>query len=226
MLPELVFVIGETLNYKITQANRPVGEVTLTAKERKLVNGVDSLILEARSTGIENGTRPFNLGDSMTTRVNPDTLAPFTYDLKVTGPMATISQANVVDPRTGAIAFGASRVDAPIGTHNLLSLIYAMRSFNLKPSKDATNPVNDTRVAVFWQTKPYVFTLRPSNADTITIAGEKVAAQVITINTGNPLLDSATIKIWLSLENSRVPLRIIVGSYQADLIIKDLTNFR
>ena len=226
LLPELVFVLGEALNYKVTQANRPVGEVTFTAKERKLINGVDSLILEARVIGTENGTRPFNLADSMTSRVNPDTLAPFAYDLKVTGPMATVSQSNIVDPRTGAITFGASRVDAPVGTHNLLSLIYAMRSFNLRPSKDATAPVNDTRVAVFWQDKPYVFTLRPSNADTITIAGEKVAAQLITINTGNPLLDSAAIKVWLSLEDSRVPLRIIVGSYQADLIIKDATPFR
>lgn len=226
LLPELVFALGEVLNYKVIQANRSVGEITLSAKERRLINGMDSLVLEGRVIGTENGNRPFNLGDSMITRVNPDTLAPFGLELKVSGPMATISQVNVVDPRTGSIAFGSNRVDAPIGTHNLLSLVYAMRSFNLKPSKNSTNPVNDTRVAVFWQEKPYVFTLRPSNADTITIAGEKVAAQLITINTGNPMLDSAAIKVWLSLETSRVPLRIVVGSYQADLVIKDATNFR
>ncbi len=83
----------------------------------------------------------------------------------------------------------AKGVEVPVGTHSLLSLAYAIRSFNLKPSKDASNPVNDTRVAVFLDTKAYVFTLRPSNADIINLQGEKVSAQLISISTGNPAID-------------------------------------
>ena len=112
---------------------------------------------------------------------------------------------------------GKTTIDAPIGTHSFLSLIYAMRSFNLKPSKDPANPVNDTRVAVFWDSRSYVFTLRPSNPEEITINGEKRSAQLITIKTLNKELDALSIKVWLSTDN-RVPLRFSVGTYQADLI--------
>jgi hypothetical protein len=93
-----------------------------------------------------------------------------------------------------------------------------MRSFNLKPSKVRDNPVNDTRVAVFWDSRPYVFTLRPSAAAEITVNGEKRQAQLITINTGNPELDQLGLKVWLSMDASRVPLRFSAGQYQADLV--------
>ena len=123
------------------------------------------------------------------------------------------------DQRTGAVITGnATRIEAPVGTHNILSLLYAIRSFNLKPSKDANNPVNDTRVAVFWDNKPYIFTLRPSDATLINLRGDRISAQMVAVNTGNPQLDMMAIKIWLSNEKSRVPLRITAGPYQADLI--------
>jgi hypothetical protein len=99
-----------------------------------------------------------------------------------------------------------------------LSLIYAVRSFNLKPSKDTYNPINDTRVAVFWENKPYIFTLRPSTAEIIDIKGMKISAQLISVNTGNPQLDSLNIKVWLSNDSRRLPLRFSAGQYQADLI--------
>jgi hypothetical protein len=109
-------------------------------------------------------------------------------------------------------------IDIPVGTHSLLSLIYAMRSFNLKPSKDLTNPVNDTKVAVFWDKLPYVFTLRPADANIINLRGERISAQQISINTGNPQLDSLGLRLWLSNDERRVPLRFSVGAYQADLV--------
>ena len=88
----------------------------------------------------------------------------------------------------------------------------------MKPSKDLSNPVNDTRVAVFWNARPYVFVLRPSNPDTITLDGEKVGAQMISINTSNPQLDALSIKVWLSTDDRRVPLRFTAGTFQADLV--------
>ena len=92
-----------------------------------------------------------------------------------------------------------------------------MRSFNLKPSRDLTNPVNDTRVAVFWTDRAYIFTLRPANIEEILFDGEKVKAQLITINTGNPQLDQLALKVWLSTDERRVPLRFSAGAFQADL---------
>jgi hypothetical protein len=115
---------------------------------------------------------------------------------------------------------GPNRVDAPVGTHTLLSLIYAIRSFNLSPSKDRLNPVNDTRVAVFWQDKAYVFMLRPFEPESVTVNGQKVMAQKITIKTNNVQLDQLGFTLWLSSDPSRTPLMISFGPYHAELIAR------
>ncbi len=220
LLPELSFALGETLEYKVSSGGRSVGTIRFSAAERKLFQKREGLRLTATVTGTDQGNSTFTLGDSMTTIVNPDTLAPFQSEMKFAGSLARLNQAATFDTRTGLIAFGgANSIEAPVGTHTILSLIYAMRSFNLRPSKDLGNRVNDTRVAVFWNDRPYIFTLRPSNADSITNGGEKVAAQLITINTGNAELDQLGLKVWLSMDERRVPLRFSVGTLQANLSV-------
>ena len=111
-------------------------------------------------------------------------------------------------------------IDIPIGTHNILSLAFAIRSFNLKPSLVAKNPVNDTRVAVLIGANTSVFILRPSNAETLTLNGEKISVQAISITTGNPQVDALNLqpRIWLSNDERRLPIRLMMGSYQADLV--------
>ncbi len=218
LLPELSFALGETSEYSVTFGGKPVATLRMAAAERKMFKSRDALRLTATVTGIDQGNTIFALGDSMMTYVVPETLAPIESQIKFTGPLARLSQTAIFDPRTGAIAFGgANSVEAPVGTHTMLSLIYAMRSFNLRPSKDPGNPVNDTRVAVLWNDRPYIFTLRPSNPADISIRGEKVNAQLITINTGNAELDKLAIKVWLSTDERRIPLRFSIGGYQADL---------
>ena len=173
------------------------------------------------------GNPIFSQNDSITVNADPLTLAPRMIDIKMFGGLAGISQLAIFDERTGAISFkGNSRVEAPVATHSILSLLYAMRSFNLKPSAVRTNPVNDTRVAVFWESQPYVFTLRPSAAAEVTVNGQKRLAQQITINTGNPQLDQMAIKVWLSNDEGRVPIRFSVGPYQADLVSATNTPLR
>ena len=219
LAPELSFELGESLEYRVTAAGRNVGTFVMRARERKQINGVDSLVLAATVINSEPGNPIFNLNDSITVNADPESLAPRQIEIKMSGALNSLNQTAIFDDKTGAIIFkGTTKVDAPIGTHSILSLIYAMRSFNLKPSKTPDNPVNDTRVAVFWESQPYIFTLRPSNPDTITVNGEKVSAQLVTIKTGNVQLDQLGIKVWLANDGRRVPLRFAVGVYQADLV--------
>jgi len=220
LMPELGFAIGEMLNYRITTAGKPVGILTLNARERKLFEKVDSLLLTATISGVELGANVLRLGDAAKAQVDPETLTPTRIESKFVSPFIGLNQIVTFDKRTGSIAFGGKQpIDAPIGTHSFISLIYAMRSFNLKPSKDPANPVNDTRVAVFWESKSYVFTLRPKNSEEITVNGEKLSAQLINISTGgvSKELDTLTLQVWLGTE-SRVPLRFSAGAYQAELV--------
>lgn len=220
LLPELAFNLGEVLDYKLSSMGQTVGSIRFEAKERTLFQNRDALFLIASVSGVDQGNKVFGLGDVLSARVNPETLAPFQSELKATGALKSFNQTATFDPRTGAIQSGPNIVEAPVGTHSLISLLYAMRSFNLEPSKSPGSPVNDTRVAVFWMDRPYVFTLRPGNPEMITINGKMVPAQLIAINTGNAQLDQLAIKVWLSTKPGRPPLRISIGTFQADLIMQ------
>lgn len=220
LLAELPFALGETLEYQVsTVGGKYFGNVTLRAIERKLFENQDSLLLNAAASLTQAGNPLFNLNDSIRAQVNPDSLAPLQTELKSTGSFSPYNQIAKFDQKNGFVVFnGASRAEVPIRTHSLLSLVYAIRSFNLKPSKDPKNPVNDTRVAVFVGTQAYVFTLRPFEADIITLKGEKVSAQLISISTGNPAIDQLNPRLWLGTDEKRLPLRLNIGTYQADLI--------
>ncbi len=223
LAPELSFALGETLDYQVTSMGTPVATIRLAAKERKQLRKRDSLTLTATVTGIEQGNNIFVLGDSVISRVDPDFLVPIENEMKFGGSLALFTQSATFNPVSGAISFGAAApAEAPIGTHTLLSLMYAMRSFNLRPSKNLSNPVNDTRVAVFWKDRPYVFILRPANPTTTLMGGEPMETQLITIITGNKELDQLGLKVWLSTDERRVPVRISIGRFQADLTASSL----
>jgi len=225
LLKELPFQLGETLDYQISDGGQIVGNIRLEAKERKLFSNQDSLLLMATITASAAGNRVFTTGDGIKANVNPDSIAPQQIEIKFTGDLSAFNQTTRFDQMTGVASLnGVNRIEIPVGTHSILSLIYAIRSFNLKPSKDSTNPVNDTRVAVFWDKQPYVFTLRPATADIINLRGEKISAQQISINTGNPQLDSLALRLWLSNDERRLPLRFAIGNFQADLISENGTQ--
>ena len=216
--PELAFVIGEKLTYTVKANGSPVATMSLMARERKMFDGKDSLVLEAYFSDVHGGS-PFANGDVIRAYVDPDTLAPRRIDLRFNGPLRGYSTTAKFDQEGSSITYaGATRVSAPVGTHSILSLLYASRSFNLKPSRDLNNPINDTRVAVFWESQPYVFTLRPSAPEIITIDGKPVGAQMISITTRNPQLDQLAIKLWLGTDDARTPVRFSLGGYTVDLV--------
>ncbi len=216
---DLSFQLGEALEYRVTAGGRAVGTFVMRARERKNIGGRDTLVLAASVTNAAPGNPVMQLNDSVTALVDPESLAPRQIDIKLQGPLSSLNQTSIFDSRTGSITYkGNNRVDAPVGTHSILSLIYAMRSFNLRMSKTRDNPVNDTRVAVFWDTQPYIFKLRPASEESIEVNGAKVLAQPVSVTTDNPQLDALNLKIWLSVDGRRVPLRFSVGSYQADLV--------
>ena len=134
------------------------------------------------------------------------------------GRLSAFNQSARFDQEAGRVSLpNKQSVDDPIGTHNIISLFYALRLFNLNPSKDSTRRVNDTRVSVFWQGRANIFTLRPSNPQPVSIGDQKILAQEVSVSTGNPQLDSLRIRVWLSNDERRRPLRIVMGGYQFDL---------
>ena len=210
------FALGETLVYTVRSGAREIGTVTLAAKDRKLVRDKDSLVLSATVTNAI-GNELFRASNAIRSNVSPETLSPDDLEMKFDGSLASFSQSARFDQGRSVVTVGNQRVDVPVGTHNILSLIYAMRLYNLTLSK--INPIKDTRVAVFWQGRAHVFTLRPMDPQEITIGGQKLSAQQINVSTGNQQLDALSLKVWLSSDERRLPLRFGIGNYQLDLVL-------
>jgi len=216
---DLPFSLGETLDYRITNTGAPVANARLQAKERTQFQGTDSVLLTAEISGVQGGNQPFISGDRVTARVNPDSLTPLFTEFTFHGPLSAFSQTEKFNSLGGVtVSTNPTPIETPVGTHSLLSLIYAVRAFSLHPSKDLSNPVNDTRVAVFWNSKAYIFTLRPSDTELTDAAGKKTPALLVNVVTGDPQLDQLGLKIWLGTDAKRLPLRISLGAYQADLV--------
>lgn len=216
---DLPFALGETLDYKITNAGAPVGTIRLQAKERTQFQEKDSLLLVADVLGVDGGNQPITPNDRLTARVNPESLAPILMEFNFRGPLSAFSHSEKYDQLGNVTISGnPTPVETPVGTHSLLSFIYAVRAFSLHPSKDLSNPVNDTRVAVFWNSKPYIFTLRPSDSEITDATGKKTPAMLVNVVTGDPQLDQLGFKIWLGTDANHLPLRISIGTYQADLV--------
>jgi hypothetical protein len=216
---DLPFELGETLRYRVTKKGAPVADVTVQAKERKLNQGTDSLLLSASADSLGSANDLFGPQDSVLSWVDPETLAPFSYSLKFSAGLASFNQSAVFDQTAGTVSMqGGDVVQVPVGTHNIISLAYAVRAFNLRANPDADSPVNDTRVAIFVGGAPVVLTLRPSNVEQIETFGTKRAAQMITVKAGIPAIDGLNIRFWLSADGRRIPVKLVVGDYQAELM--------
>jgi len=80
----------------------------------------------------------------------------------------------------------------------------------------SSNPVNDTRVAVFWEAQPYIFTLGPDHR-TSSSTVEKTAAQLVKVTTGNEGLDKANAS-GLVVSKRRITAAICIRRLPADLV--------
>jgi hypothetical protein len=219
----LPFSLGETLEYKITAGGQNVGAFLLQVKERRMIERRDVLFLTATISRVDKNLGIFAAGDSITAQVNAESLAPYQFDARFRGTLSSFNQTVRFDQERGVAIFGgANQAQIPLNTHSLLSLVYAMRSFNLKFSKDLKNPVNDTRVSVFYDSQFYVFTVRPQEPELINLGNDKILAQMVTVITGNPQLDALSLRVWLANNEKRTPLRFAIGTFQADLVSESI----
>ncbi len=223
---EFPFNLGEKLTFAISTNGQTIANVNLHVKERKLLLGKDNVTFTAGVSDVVSLGKFFKDNDLVSSFNDPFSLTPNRFEIKLGSIFSKFNQTVQFDQSRGVVISGSNSFDIPIGTYDLLSFAYAIRSFYLKPSKDPSNPVNDTRVAVFVGSKAVVFTLRPQNSESIEFQGRKISAQKISFSTGNPTFDSLSPQLWLSNDRRRLPIRFSITSngkvFNAQLI--NVTN--
>lgn len=216
---DLPFNIGEVLNYQVYLGNakQPVGSMTFTVKGRTRFGNRDGLQLVYTAQTVSGAI--FLVRDRITSYVDPETLLPFRTEIDFQeGRWRFVRNYDVDQERGGASTEGArTRIEIPVGTHDLLSAFYAARIFDLSVKKQ-------NAVSLLAGNGPRALIIRSERRETLDLGGQKIPAIMLSLTTDDPQPDKLQIRIWVGDDSRRLPLRITaatdLGAVRADLAIQ------
>jgi len=215
---DLPFKVGEQLNYQVYlgKGNQPVGTLNFAVKSRGRYFNRDGLQLSGSAQ--TSGPAVIAVRDQVTSYVDPATLLPFRTELNFSEGKYQSAKTYTVDQDRGTATTDTSRdrIDIPVGTHDLLSAFYALRTF--APTIDKQNGISIMAV-----NKPRVLLITARRREVIELNGQKITAVVLELKTDDPQPDKLQIRIWVGDDSRHLPLRITavteLGAMRADLIV-------
>jgi hypothetical protein len=220
---DLPFKVGEQLNYRIFlgKAETPIGSLNFEIKSHGRFFNRDGLQIVVAAQTI--GPASFALRDQITSYVDPATLLPFRTEINLSeGSYHHLRNYNVDQERGAANVEGSrEKVDIPVGTHDLISAFYALRTFDLTPKRNNS-------ISILAIHHPRVLTVKSIQRETIDLNGQKIATIALQLITDDPQPDHQQIRIWVGDDGRHLPLRITavteLGPVRADLIVAPATS--
>jgi hypothetical protein len=216
---EWPFEIGEQLNYQVFLGpnSTPAGQATFQVNGRSRYFDRDGLLLSVKAQTTGAIARLFIANDQMESYVDPKGLLPYRSVFKLAEGQRRLNQTLVVNQETGSATTDKGRkIDIPVGTHDYLSLFYAVRTLNLTPSK-----LN--AISILVEGKPKTMFINSLKRESIQLGDKKVPAILVSLTTDDPQSDKYQLRIWVSDDKRRLPLRITcatqLGPVRADLAI-------
>lgn len=216
---DLPFRPGEELNYRVYSGNTnvAVGSLNFALKSRGKYFNRDGLQLVWQAQTSGGGILPIK--DQITSYVDPATLIPFRTEINFAeGSYRATRNYNMDQDRGMATLEGKpDRIEIPVGTHDLLSAFYAIRTFDLSPSRQ-------NAISIMAVNHPRTLTIKSERRETIELNGQKIPAVIVSLTTDDPQPDKLQVRIWISEDSRRLPVRIAattgIGAVRADLIIR------
>lgn len=215
----LPFTAGEQLNFNIylESVAQPVGLASFQVRSRSQYFGRDGLMLTGKAQTVGTAQTLLSADDQITTYVDPTTLLPFRYEMSLQESRRRSNQTVVLDQDRGNATMDAgARMDIPVGTYDLLSAFYALRSFNLKSSKP-------NAVSILINNRARTLFITYLKRETIELGGQQIPALQLSLTTDDAQPDRNGLRLWVSDDQRRLPLRVSVttpsGKVRADLAI-------
>jgi len=217
--PDLPFKVGEQLNYQVYLANgaQPVGTISFAVRARGRYFNLNGLFFSAAAQTSGPGARAFPVNDLINSYVDPTTLFPFRTELNMSeGRHRTNRSYNLDQNRGAAVSESRERVEIPIGTHDLVSLVYAIRTFDLSPQRQ-------NAISIMATARPRTLLVKSQRRETIELNGQKLPALFLTLTTDDPQADKLQMRMWVGDDSRHLPLRFTavteLGPVRADLVI-------
>jgi hypothetical protein len=221
--PDLPFKVGEQLNYQVYLANgaQPVGTISFAVRARGRYFNLNGLLFSASAQTSGAGARAFPVNDQVNSYVDPATLLPFRTELSMSeGRHRTNRSYNLDQNRGAAVSDSRERIDIPVGTHDLVSLVYAIRTFDLSPQRQ-------NAISFMATNRPRTLTVKSQRREIIELNGQKLPALFLTLTTDDPQADKLQMRIWVGDDTRHLPLRFTavteLGPVRADLVIVPTT---
>ena len=217
ILPGLPFKAGEELNFNFFVSEQAVGKASLQVRPRGRFFDRDGLPLTASLETNSAGQRLFPVNDQISSYVDPTTLLPFRTELKLQEGDRRTNLAVTVKQELGAATFDdGTRLELPVGTHDLLSVFYALRSFDLTPQKR-------NAVSLLINKRPRLLIVTALQRQTIEVGGERIPAVQLSLLTDDAEGDRFALRLWVTIDSRRLPVRLTAttpfGPLRADLAI-------
>jgi len=216
----LPFKIGEQLNYLVYLGNSPesVGSLTFAVTARGRYFNRDGLLFTVTAQTNGAGGRLFFVNDKVLSYVDPETLLPFRTEMNLAEGKWRNSRTYTVDQDRGAVTTDKNqRIEIPVGTHDLISAIYAIRTFDLSPKRQ-------NAISILAISQPRTLLVNSQQRETIELNGQQIPALLLTLSTEDTEKNRLQIRVWVGDDARHLPLRIAavtpLGAVRADLIIK------
>jgi hypothetical protein len=216
---DLPFDVGEQLNYNVFLGSQTqqVATAFFEVKSRAKFFNKDGLLLAVNARTNGPVARLFTASDTITSYVDPTTLLPFRTELQLAEGKRRVAEVMLVDQDRGtAVTDKGRRIEIPVGTHDVLSVLYAMRSFNLAPPRR-------NAVSLMVNNRPLTLFITSLRHETIQVNGRSIRAIQLSLTTDDPQPDKFGLRVWIGEDRRRIPLRVTanteIGPVRADLAI-------
>ena len=216
---ELPFKPGEQLNFNfyLGTTPQPVGTATFQVRARANYFNRDGLLLTSVIQTTGPGQTLFPVNDQINSYVDAASVLPFRTELNLLEGQRRARWVVSSDQNGGSALFDdGTRVEVPVGTHDLLSVFYALRSFDLTPGKRSS-------VSLLINKRPRLLNILALNRTTVALGGQPIPAVELSLATSDPDGAGMELRLWVSTDRRRLPLRLTartpLGPVRADLAI-------
>jgi len=221
---DLPFKVGEQLNYQIFLPN--INAVAATASFHVRAHSKyfdhDGLLLTLNAQTSNALQSLFVASDVVTSYVDPKTLLPFHTEFSFNEGRRRFNSKLAINQDHGtATTEKGERIEVPVGTHDYLSFVYALRTFNLTPPRR-------NAISILVNNKPKTLFITSLLKKDIQLGSQTVPAIQISLTTDDADGDKYQLRAWISDDSRRLPLRLTavtpLGPIRADLAIIPLSR--
>ena len=216
---EWPFTLTEQLNYQVFvgTSTTPMGTANFQVRGRGRHFDRDGIFLTVTAETTNAAARVFVARDKIDSYVDPKGLLPYRTVLSLVEGKRRLNQTLTTNQDNGTVLVDSNtRIEVPVGTHDYLSFFYALRTFSMAIGKRNGIPV-------MVENKPKTLFVTATKREQIGLGMNMVPAIALTITTDDPEPDKYQLRLWVSDDRRRLPLRFTaatqLGPLRADLAI-------